>query len=135
MPVICILINSVALIYGGIVDFRKREIPNLVPLVLLATGIISGTFIVSRLLLMLCVACILWLAGKRTKQRLPGGDFKLLCALTFSAGLPTLLGILFFVGLGAIFWGVVKREPMKRNIPLCTYVAPSYIIISACLLI
>ena len=103
MPIICTLINSAALIYGGVVDYKKREIPNLVSVVLLATGIMSGAFIVSRLLLMLCVAFILWLAGKITKQGLPGGDFKLLCALTFSTGLPTLLGVLFCVGLGAIF--------------------------------
>ena len=135
MPIICTLINSAALIYGGVVDYKKREIPNLVPVVLLATGIMSGAFIVGRLLLMLCVAFILWLAGKITKQGLPGGDFKRLCALTFSAGLPTLLGVLFCVGLGAIFMGVVKREPMKRNIPLCTYVAPAHLIMSAYLLI
>ena len=59
MPIICTLINSAALIYGGVVDYKKREIPNLVPVVLLATGIMSGAFIVSRLLLMLCVAFIL----------------------------------------------------------------------------
>ena len=135
MPIICTLINSAALIYGGVVDYKKREIPNLVPVVLLATGIMSGAFIVGRLLLMLCVAFILWLAGKITKQGLPGGDFKRLCALTFSAGLPTLLGVLFCVGLGAIFMGVVKREPMRRNIPLCTYVAPAHLIMSAYLLI
>ena len=135
MPIICTLINSATLIYGGVVDYKKREIPNLVPVVLLATGIMSGAFIVSRLLLMLCVAFILWLAGKITKQGLPGGDFKLLCALTFSTGLPTLLGVLFCVGLGAILMGAVKREPMKRNIPLCTYVAPAYLVMSAYLLI
>ena len=36
MPIICTLINSAALIYGGVVDYKKREIPNLVPVVLLA---------------------------------------------------------------------------------------------------
>ena len=86
MPIICTLINNAALIYGGVVDYKKREIPNLVPVVLLATGILSGAFIVSRLLLMICVAFILWLEGRITKQGLPGGDVELMCALTFSAG-------------------------------------------------
>ena len=29
MPIICTLINSATLIYGGVVDYQKREIPNL----------------------------------------------------------------------------------------------------------
>ena len=91
MPMICSLINSAALVYGGITDYKRREIPNLVPVVLLATGIFSGAFVLQRLIIMLLVAMILWLTTKITKQELPGGDFKLICALTFSAGLVPLL--------------------------------------------
>ena len=97
MQLICTLITGVALICGGIVDYKKREIPNLVPVVLLATGLFFDRNILWRLLLMLSVAAILWLTGKITKQALPGGDFKLLCALAFSSGLLPLLGTLFCV--------------------------------------
>ncbi len=135
MPIICTILNSASLIWGGAVDFKKREIPNLVPITLLGTGIMSGAFIVPRFLLMLCIAFILWLSGKITKSSVPGGDFKLICALVFSEGLPTLLGTLFCAGLGAIFVSLIKREPIKRNIPLCTYVAPAYMVMSAYLLI
>ena len=135
MSLLCLLINGAALIYGGIVDYRKREIPNAVPITLLATGLIGRGYILHRLLVMVIIALILWLATKITKQELPGGDFKLLCALAFSSGLLTLLGTLFFAGLGAIIVSVMKHVPLKRNIPLCTYVAPTFLVMSAYLLI
>lgn len=135
MVLLCSMVNGAALIYGGIVDYRKREIPNAVPITLLATGIVCRGYILQRLLLMLIIASLLWLTTKITKQELPGGDFKLICTLAFSAGLLTLLGTLFFAGLGAITVGIAKRLPLNRNIPLCTYVAPAFILISANLLI
>lgn len=135
MSLLCLLINDAVLIYGGIVDYRKREIPNAVPITLLATGLICRGYILQRLLAMVIIALILWLTTKITKQELPGGDFKLLCALAFSSGLLTLLGTIFCAGLGAIIVGIVKHEPLKRNIPLCTYVAPAFLVMSANLLI
>ena len=127
MQLICTLITGVALICGAIVDYKKREIPNLVPVVLLATGLFFDRNILWRLLLML--------TGKITKQALPGGDFKLLCALAFSSGLLPLLGTLFCVAFGAVFMSLMKRLPVKRNIPLCTYVAPAYFVTIAALFI
>ena len=135
MQLICTLITGVALICGGIVDYKKREIPNLVPVVLLATGLFFDRNILWRLLLMLSVAAILWLTGKITKQPLPGGDFKLLCTLAFSSGLLPLLGTLFCVAFGAVFMSLTKRLPVKRNIPLCTYAAPAYFVTIAALFI
>ena len=135
MVLLCSMVNGAALICGGIVDYRKREIPNAVPITLLATGIVSRGYILQRFLLMLMIASLLWLTTKITKQELPGGDFKLICTLAFSAGLLTLLGTLFFAGLGAITVGIAKRLPLKRNIPLCTYVAPAFILTSINLLI
>ena len=135
MMKLCLLINCAALIYGGIVDYKRREIPNAVPIILLMTGLISHAYILQRLLVMVIIALILWLTTKMTRQELPGGDFKLICALAFSSGLLTLLGTIFFAGLGAIFVGIVKRQPLKRNIPLCAYVAPAFLVMSAYLLI
>ena len=135
MMKLCLLINCAALIYGGIVDYKRREIPNAVPIILLMTGLISHAYILQRLLVMVIIALILWLTTKMTRQELPGGDFKLICALAFSSGLLTLLGTIFFAGLGAIFVGIVKRQPLKRNVPLCAYVAPAFLVMSAYLLI
>ena len=128
MPIICSIINSAALVYGGITDYKRREIPNLVPVALLATGLFVGGFILQRLTIMLIVAFILWLTTKITKQELPGGDFKLICALTFSAGLIQLLLTLFAAIIGALIVALIKKERVRRNVPLCTYVAPAYML-------
>ena len=128
MPIICSIINNAALVYGGITDYKRREIPNIVPVALLATGLFVGGFILQRLTIMLIVAFILWLTTKITKQELPGGDFKLICALTFSAGLIQLLLTLFAAIIGALIVALIKKERVRRNVPLCTYVAPAYML-------
>lgn len=135
MPMICSIINSAALVYGGITDYKRREIPNLVPVVLLATGIFTGGYVLQRFIIMLVVAMILWLTTRITKQELPGGDFKLICALTFSAGLIQLLMVLFLAIIGALLIALVKKERMRRNVPLCTYVAPAYLLVCTTFLI
>lgn len=53
MLIACTLINGAALVYGGITDYKRREIPNLVPIILLVTGLVSRGFILQRLLMML----------------------------------------------------------------------------------
>ena len=128
MSIICTLINGAALIYGGAVDFKKREIPNLVPVTLLVTGILQGGSVLRRLVEMGIIVCSLLLTGKITKQRLPGGDFKLISALAFSSGILVLLGTLFWTGIGAVAESLTRRMPVRRNIPLCTYVAAAYFV-------
>ena len=135
MTFIPFIINSAALSWGGATDYKRREIPNLVPITLLVTGLFKGPNLLLRLVLILSIAFILWLTGKIMNSTLPGGDFKLICALAFSSGLTVLSGTLLCTALGAVVISLVRHIPMKRNIPLCTYVAPAYILVSACLLI
>jgi len=123
---ILILINAAVLIYGGVVDFKRREIPNVVPLLLLVSGFLSFS-IFWRIIALIVSAAILFIAAKLTKSNVPGGDFKLLCALGFACGLQELVAILFLSGIGAIGYGLVRRLPVKRHIPLCSYVAPAYL--------
>ena len=129
MPLSCTILNGAALIYGGAVDYKRREIPNTVPLLLIATGFVSGIYVWERFVIMLALGVILWLSTKDTNNPLPGGDFKLICALTFSVGLPITLAILLFVGLGAIFMSIFCGLPLSRHIPLCSYTAPVYLLI------
>ena len=129
MPLSCTILNGAALIYGGAVDYKRREIPNTVPLILIATGFVSGIYVWERFVIMLALGVILWLSTKDTNNPLPGGDFKLICALTFSVGLPITLAILLFVGLGAIFMSIFCGLPLCRHIPLCSYTAPVYLLI------
>lgn len=127
MNYIPILINAAVLIYGGVVDFKRREIPNLVPVMLLLTGIAFSFSTFWSILGLVAPAVLLFAAAKLTNSEVPGGDFKLLCSLGFSCGLRELAAVIFLAGIGAVVYGLIKRLPVKRHIPLCSYVAPSYI--------
>jgi hypothetical protein len=59
----------------------------------------------------------------------------LICALTFSSGLCSMATILLLTGLCAILFSVIRKQPIKRNIPLCSYIAPAYLITGAAQLI
>lgn len=127
MKYIPILINAAVLIYGGVVDFRRREIPNFVPITLLLTSIAFSFSTFWSILGLVAPAVLLFAAAKLTKSEVPGGDFKLLCSLGFTCGLRELAAVIFLAGIGAMVYGLIKRLPVKRHIPLCSYVAPSYI--------
>jgi len=127
---VSILISAAALVYGGVADFRRREIPNTVPVLLLITGILGFSGLWSILGLTV-PAVLLFAAAKLTKSEVPGGDFKLLCALGFSCGLRKLAAILLLAGIGATIYGLIRRLPVKRHIPLCTYLAPAYLAVQS----
>lgn len=123
-----ILITAAALIYGGIVDGKRREIPNAVPLLLILSGFLSFPNF-WRIMGLIIPAALLLMAAKLTKSEIPGGDFKLLCALGFTCGLPELAAIIVLSALGAMAYGFVRHLPIKRHIPLCAYVAPAYLVL------
>lgn len=128
MNYISILINAAALIYGGVIDGKRREIPNAVPLLLILSGFLSFSSFWSIMGLII-PATLLLAAAKLTKSEIPGGDFKLLCALGFARGLPELVAIIALSALGAMAYGFIRRLPIKRHIPLCAYVAPAYLVL------
>ncbi len=128
MNYIPILINAAALIYGGVVDGKRREIPNAVPLLLILSGFLSFPNF-WRIMGLIIPAALLLMAAKLTKSEIPGGDFKLLCALGFTCGLPELAAIIVLSALGAMAYGFVRHLPIKRHIPLCAYVAPAYLVL------
>jgi Flp pilus assembly protein protease CpaA len=130
MTWICTLANIGILAYGAITDYNRREIPDAVPIVLLLTGLLTGLeVLLYRLAAMLLTAAVFIIAAKLSKSGLPGGDFKLLSALAFSSGIPVLLASLLLTGLGAGIVGIAKKQPTKRNIPLCSYIAPAYTVV------
>ena len=136
MTWICMLINIGILAYGAVTDYKIREIPDIVPIVLLLTGLISGwDFILLRVAGLLLTALLFMVSAKVSKSDLPGGDFKLISALAFSVGIPILLFTLLLTGLGAALVGIVKKQPPKRHIPLCTYIAPAYTVVCGLLFI
>lgn len=127
MNYIPILINAAVLGYGGVVDFKRREIPNVVPITLLLSGIIFGFSMFWRIMGLITPAVLLFAAACITKSEIPGGDFKLLCSLGFACGLRELAVIIFLAGIGASVYGLIKHLPVKRHIPLCSYIATAYI--------
>lgn len=136
MTWICMLVNIGILAYGAVTDYKRREIPDIVPIVLLLTGLISGwDFILLRAAGLLLTALLFTVSAKVSKSDLPGGDFKLISALAFSAGIPILLSTLLLTGLGAALVGIVKKQPTKRHIPLCTYIVPAYTVVCGLLFI
>ena len=127
---ICRIVMLLALAYGGFVDYRQREIPNLVPVVLLLAGCVCGS-VLWRLAAMGITLLVLILSAKLCHEELPGGDLKLICAMVFAAGPVDTLLTLFLAGLGTILVGLIKKKPLLRHVPLCTYVAPAFLLLSA----
>ncbi|MBP1737499.1 MAG: prepilin peptidase [Oscillospiraceae bacterium] len=124
-----IFVTAAALVYGGVIDFKRREIPNTVPIILLAVGILFG-FPIFRCIMGLIAPAVLLLAAARiTKSEVPGGDYKLLCSLGFACGLFELAAVTLLAAVGTIAYGLVKRLPIKRHVPLCSYVAAAYIVL------
>jgi len=130
-----ILIIAAVLTYGGVVDFWKREIPDLVPLVLLIVGSIFASSLFWSIIGLVVPAVLIFAAAKITKSEIPGGDLKLLCSLGFACGLRELAAVIFLAGIGALIYGFIKRLLVKRHIPMCSYIAPAYIAFQMVMLI
>lgn len=118
---------SLVLIYGAVVDYRRREIPNIVPFFIFIFGFALDLCFLSGIVELAITALIFILASKLTKSNMPGGDFKLLCAMAYAIGLSELTLTLVLAGLGAVLVAAIQGRGLNRNIPLCTYIAPAYI--------
>jgi len=122
-----IFICAAVLIYGGVIDFKRREIPDVVPITALLVGSILNFSLLQSIIGLVAPAVLLFAAAKITKNEIPGGDFKLLCSLGFACGLQELAVIIFLACIGIVVYGLMRRLPVKRHIPLCSYIAPAYI--------
>lgn len=129
MNYISILINAAVLIYGGAIDYKRREIPNAVPITLIAVGVLFGFSCFYSIIGLVVPAILLPAAARITKTEMPGGDYKLLCSLGFACGLGELAVVMLLAAVGAIAYGLIRSLPERRNIPLCSYVAPTYIVL------
>ncbi len=130
-----VVICAAVLVYGGVTDHKRREIPNSVPISLIAIGSLFGFSLIWSILGLIIPAAVLLISARISKSELPGGDFKLLCGLGFACGLPALAAIISLAGIGALAYGLARRLPVRRHIPLCTYIAPAYIVYQAFVLV
>ena len=126
-------IISAVLICGAIIDYKLREIPDIVPIVIVLCGLSLDLSVVYGIVWLTIMILGLWLASKLTETEIPGGDFKLLCALSFTCGLGEIAIILALTALGALLVSMIMHRKILRKIPLCTYVAPAYILSQAAL--
>ena len=126
-------IISAVLICGAIIDYKLREIPDIVPIVIVLCGLSLDLSVVYGIVWLTIMILGLWLASKLTETEIPGGDFKLLCALSFTCGLMEIAIILALTALGALLVSMIMHRKILRKIPLCTYVAPAYILSQAAL--
>ena len=125
---ICTTVNIAVLLYGGITDYLRREIPNIVPIVLILTGIVcTGNILFSVIFALMMAAFIL--LGEAISRAKPGnGDIKLLLAMSFSVGITAALGSMLFAGIGAAVSCLLNKQPLSRHYPFCTYYAPAYLL-------
>ena len=121
------------LIYGAIIDYKRREIPDIVPIVIVLCGLSLDLFVVYGIVWLTIMMLGLWSVSKLTETEIPGGDFKLLCALSFTGGLMGIAIILTLAALGALLVSMTLHRKILRKIPLCTYIAPAYILSQAAL--
>ena len=126
-------IICVMLIYGAIIDYKRREIPDIVPIVIVLCGLSLDLSVVYGIVWLTIMVLGLWSVSRLTVTEIPGGDFKLLCALSFTCGLGEIAIILALTALGALLVSMIMHRKILRKIPLCTYVAPAYILSQAAL--
>lgn len=124
-----IILISLILLYGAVNDYKAREIPNAVPIFLIVVGLFFDFSLIPAIINLVIAGLIFLLANKLTKGDLPGGDFKLLCTLSFATNLLEVSAVMLLTGIGTIFVGLIKKQHINRHIPLCSYVAPSYILL------
>lgn len=121
------------LMYGAIIDYKRREIPDIVPIVIVLCGLYLDLSIVYGIVWLTIMILGLWSVSKIKEEDIPGGDFKLLCALSFTCGLAETAIILTLAALGTLLVGMIIHRKILRKIPLCTYIAPAYILSQAAL--
>ena len=126
-------IICVMLIYGAIIDYKRREIPDIVPIVIVLCGLSLDLSVVYGIVWLTIMVLGLWSVSRLTVTEIPGGDFKLLCALSFTCGLGEIAIILALTALGALLVSMIMHRKILRKIPLCTYIAPAYILSQAAL--
>ena len=120
------LLLCLALAYGAYADIKTREVPNIVPLVILAAGCIGFSPLLSFTGL-LVMAAVFFFAAYLSRGGMGGGDIRLMAASGFALGawggiLQTIIGLslaVFYAFIRARAMG--KREWRKETIPLVPF--------------
>lgn len=139
----CIAIGG-TLSYGAYTDYKKRIIPNIVPLSILVLGCFTAIPWLNKIISLGVMVLVLVLTTLISKKKSGGGDIKVYCALSFALGLETFILILVVTLLEVFIEKLIRKirkeqnrdgnkndekTPTVKTIPLCTFIAPAYIIV------
>lgn len=129
LNILALLGIGAALSYGAYTDYKERIIPNMVPLLILVFGCFTIQSWPVKLLSLVYIVLILVIVGKIMKAKSGGGDIKTYCALSFALGLPCLTLLLVGVIVIKKISDLINKKKAERGgrIPLCTYLALSYV--------
>lgn len=124
------IITTVTLMWGGYTDYKRREIPNAVHILLIGAGLLNSSMRwQGHLLGFFLPPLAMIIVAKILKQKANGGDVKLYASLGFNVGIVLWLAIAFFA---EIFSMLFTRD--KKNLPLCTQMFFGFITVAGILL-
>ena len=132
LPMIAYACIGILLLCGAYTDHKSRTIPNWIPLSILLFGLFTDIAWSIKFISLGIIVAVLILVTVLSKSKSGGGDIKLYCAMCFSLGLLLTAVCLFVTVILTLLWQMVilrRRPDRKRRVPLCSFVAPAYIIL------
>ena len=137
--IISSVITAAALCYGAYTDYKRREIPNPVCLIVALAWLLDmSTWSLSSILYRLAsfglIILVMVITYLLTKDVSGGGDIKLFLALAINMGFIAAMVVIAIAGVFAVVFSFVKRKSMKETVPVCTFVAPAYIIVQGAMM-
>lgn len=128
-----LLTAGTAYVYGAVYDYKHRQIPNLVPVLVLTASILGVVFISPENILYVPISnralagLLIGIAALivPTKDCLGGGDFKLMITTGFLFGMIG-LGIILIAMLiyAKAHISLIKKEKFVK-IPMAAYMLPA----------
>ena len=128
----CIII-ALTLAVGAYTDYKTRTIPNIIPIIIFACGFFTAVPWLMKIFSLVAIIILLILLRKK---RSGGGDIKLYTSLCWAIGIPSFAVVLLLVYLAAVITTkLIRKDEKGKTIPLCTYMAPAFILYEAAYII
>lgn len=119
----------VTLIYAGIYDVKKREIPDKVHLIILVSSLIANFSLLKSLAGLIFISIPFIIPIYFDYNSVGGGDIKLAGAIGFFLGLNKgLASLIIGLTIALIFNKVIFRKKDNEKFPLAPYIAIGSII-------
>lgn len=126
----CVAIG-VVLAYAAYTDYKRRIIPNIVPILILAFGCFTTVGWVNKLLSLVAIVLILMFCTKVLGQKSGGGDLKLYGSLSFAIGIQ---GFALTLGITFVLCFITQliRGRLKKKgdlLPMAVFIFPAYLLL------